>query len=100
MRLALIGTSPNVSSALLFITSSLGRMKLYSQDPMIHTYLCFTVSAHCFFSLHTVKRVTQKYYMSPCVWQPDLLHVCGCDKQPHPFFISEKEKEGASPQSC
>lgn len=27
------------------------------------------------------------------VWQSELLHVCGCDKLPYPFFIRERERE-------
>lgn len=35
--------------------------------------------------------LTKRYYTSPCV-TIRLLHVCGCDKQPYPFFIRHRDR--------
>lgn len=68
---------------------------------MIHTYQYFTVSAHCFFSLHTVKSIClcdiEILHVSMCRTICELLHVCRCDKQPYPFFISDKARKGEVP---
>lgn len=42
--------------------------------------------------------LTQTYYMSPCVTLR-LLHVCGCDKQPYPFFIRQRDHH-CRPTGC
>lgn len=34
--------------------------------------------------------LTKRYYTSPCV-TIRLLHVCGCDKEPYPFFIRQRD---------
>lgn len=61
---------------------------IYYQGPVFSVEILYSLSA-C---------LTKRYYTSPCV-TVRLLHVCGCDKQPYPFFIRHRDHH-CRPTSC